>query len=97
MRSVPRSMPDTKRGMDVLKESLAYPTIYYLRLVFNQPVKTIRPANTNPSRIPNRTRLMSRPSISPNTMASHMATSLRDFLEGLFIVRFWGERDQVRK
>jgi hypothetical protein len=41
--------------------------------------------------------LMSRPSISPNTMASHMATSLRDFLEGLFIVRFWGERDQVRK
>ncbi|MEY5034162.1 MAG: hypothetical protein RL447_540 [Bacteroidota bacterium] len=97
MRPVPRSMPDTNRGMDVLKESLAYPTISYLRLVFNQPVKTIRPANTNPNSIPNRTRLMSRPSISPNTMANHMATSLRDFLEGLFITGFCGERDQVRK
>jgi hypothetical protein len=40
---------------------------------------------------------MSNPSISPNTMASHMATSLRDFLEGLFITGFCGERDQVRK
>ena len=96
MRPVRRSMPDTNRGMDVLKDSLAYPTINYLRLDFNQPVKTIRPANTNPNSIPNRTRLMSRPSISPNTMANHMATSLRDFLEGLFITRFWGERDQVR-
>lgn len=68
---------------------------YDLRDWRSQVVNTISPAKNRPSKIPNRTRLISIPNRSPSKIANHMAHSLRDCLACLFIDRFGIECNKV--